>query len=145
MSTRNLPRGKERPVRKVDKPPFVSRLSRKCGSLDVWQPYGPPRPVIGIQLYKASISQQLEQHKENETTQDLCRKIKITYSEEQDGGTLQFCSTSFEVAHLQNITVIVTSLFKQNARAFIHHDSLALCHTRNRAASRKRNSQWQSN
>jgi hypothetical protein len=50
MSTRDLPGDKGQPVRKADNLTAICKLSRKCGSLDVSQPYGPSWPVTGIAL-----------------------------------------------------------------------------------------------
>jgi hypothetical protein len=51
MATRNHPVSKGKPERKADNLTATCELiSRKCGSLDVSQTYGSPRPVTG-QLY----------------------------------------------------------------------------------------------
>jgi hypothetical protein len=45
MSTRNLRGGKGRSALKADN---LTAICRKCASLDVSRPYGPPRPVTRI-------------------------------------------------------------------------------------------------
>jgi hypothetical protein len=52
MSTTNLPWGKGQPVRKADNLTAICEQTvyKKCMSLDVSQPYWPPRPATGIGL-----------------------------------------------------------------------------------------------
>jgi hypothetical protein len=50
MSTRNLPEVKWPTLKANNIPPSENRISGKCGSLDVLEAYGPPRPVTGIAL-----------------------------------------------------------------------------------------------
>jgi hypothetical protein len=47
MSTSNILGGKGQ---MTTLPPSMSQMSRKCGNLNISQPYGPPRPIAGIPL-----------------------------------------------------------------------------------------------
>jgi hypothetical protein len=76
-STRNFPGGKNgRSVRLTTSPTSVSPLSRKCGSLDVSQPYGPQRPVQGkLYLFLRTVSN--KEYRQFRSTMD-CELYKLS-------------------------------------------------------------------
>jgi hypothetical protein len=95
-----------RRVRLTPSLPSVSRLSRRCESFDVSQPYGPPRPVTGIALpLLSSVFSSPTYYRM------ICRRRRLTPS-----ATKNTCKLSGWIyrLHLHNRVINKTGVQKQS-------------------------------